>query len=150
MAALSGVASERRLGAVPSAPVLSRQLRSLMLTGTISLFAIMLVTVYLMPLGYSAALSVRGASVEAGQPLWPSDPAQFTYAGEQYDLYNVPIDGTTRQLALPGSTPARSAGSTPARRSDDLPTPDGPTIPTNVPEASRATSSDSRRSRPQK
>jgi multiple sugar transport system permease protein len=100
MAAVSGIASKRHVGAMPSAPVLSRQLRGLILTGTISLFAIMLVTVYLMPVGYSAALSLRTASVEAGQPLWPSEPAQFTYAGQTYDLYNVPIDGTMRQLAL--------------------------------------------------
>ena len=100
MAAISGVASERRVGAVPSAPVLSRQLRGLLLAGTISLFAIMLLSVYLMPLGYAVSLSVRGASIEAGQPLWPSDPAQFTYEGQAYDLYNVPINGTVRQLAL--------------------------------------------------
>src|SRR5437879_12560267 len=60
----------------------------------------MLATVYLMPLGYAASLSVRGASVEADQPLWPSDPAQFTYNGETYDLYNVPLGDGVRQLAL--------------------------------------------------
>lgn len=60
----------------------------------------MLLSVYLMPLGYAASLSVRGASIEAGQPLWPSDPAQFTYEGQAYDLYNVPLNGTVRQLAL--------------------------------------------------
>jgi multiple sugar transport system permease protein len=75
-------------------------LRGLLLIGTVSLFATMLVTVYLMPLGYSAAVAFRGATVEANQPIWPSEPAKFTYNGESYDLYNVPIDGTTRQLAL--------------------------------------------------
>jgi multiple sugar transport system permease protein len=100
VATLTRVAAKERVGAVASAPVLSRQFRGLLLAGTISLFALMLVTVYLMPLAYSASLSVRGASVEAGQPLWPSDPAQFTHNGEAYDLYNVPIGGTTRQLAL--------------------------------------------------
>ncbi len=100
MATLIGVASKQRVGAAWSAPILSRQLRGLLLAGTISLFATMLVTVYLMPLGYSASLAVRGASVEAGQPLWPSDPAQFTYNGETFDLYNVPMSGSVRQLAL--------------------------------------------------
>jgi multiple sugar transport system permease protein len=100
MAAVTGIASERRIGAVSSAPVVSRQLRRLMLTGTVSLFAVMLVSVYLMPLGYAAALSLRSASVDPGQPLWPSDGAQFTYDGQGYDLYNVPINGTVRQLAL--------------------------------------------------
>ncbi|HEV7663728.1 MAG TPA: carbohydrate ABC transporter permease [Chloroflexota bacterium] len=100
MAAITGLAPERRVAAVPSAPVLSRQLRGLLLTGTISLFAIMLLCVYLMPLGYSAALSLGSGAVDAGQPLWPSDPAQFTYNGQTYDLYTVPLDGTLRRLAL--------------------------------------------------
>ena len=100
MAAVSGLASKPRVGALPTAPVLSRHLRGLMLTGTLSLFATLLVTVYLMPLGYAGSLSLRGASIEADQPIWPSDTAKFTYNGETYDLYNVPLDGTTRQLAL--------------------------------------------------
>jgi multiple sugar transport system permease protein len=100
MATATEVASGRRLGAVPSTSLLSRQMRGLLLTGTISLFALMLVSVYLMPLGYAAAVSLRDASILPGQPLWPSEPAQFTYDGQAYDVYNVPINGTMRQLAL--------------------------------------------------
>ena len=100
MAAVTGVASERRLSAVPSTPALTRQLRGMMLTGTVTLFAIMLLGVYLMPLGYSAALSLRDSTIEPGQPPWPSAAAEFTYEGQSYDMYNVPIDGTMRQLAL--------------------------------------------------
>jgi multiple sugar transport system permease protein len=119
MAAVPGVAAKRRVGFVPSTPVLSRQLRGLLLTGTISLFATMLVTVYLMPLGYAAALSVRGEGVEAGQPLWPSDPAQFTYKGETFDLYNVPLNGSVRQLAL----------TKPGREQSTFIDPQNPTVP---------------------
>ena len=68
----TGVASNQRGGALASMSVLSKQLRGLVLVGTVSLFAIMLVGLYLMPLGYAASLSLRGASVEADQPLWPS------------------------------------------------------------------------------
>ncbi|HLZ31637.1 MAG TPA: carbohydrate ABC transporter permease [Chloroflexota bacterium] len=110
MAAQSGIASKPRIAAVhsvPSIPVVSKQLRGLMVAGTLSLFATLLVTVYLMPLGYAAALSVRSASVEAGQPLWPSDPAQFAYNGQTYDLYNVPVNGAVRTLAL--TKPGREA-----------------------------------------
>ena len=49
-----------------------------------------------------------------------------------------------RQRARP------SAGSTPARSSEDLPIPDGPRMPTSGHSASRATSSEISRSRPQK
>ncbi len=75
-------------------------MRNLILIGTVSLFSVMLVAVYLMPLGYSVAVAFRGATVENDQPLWPSDPARFTYNGQDYDLYRVPIDGQTRTLAL--------------------------------------------------
>jgi multiple sugar transport system permease protein len=100
VATVSGVASNQRVRVVPFMPALSRQLRGLVLTGTISLFATMLATVYLMPLGYAGALSLRGTSIEADQPLWPSETAQFTHDEQNYDLYNVPIEGTVRQLAL--------------------------------------------------
>jgi multiple sugar transport system permease protein len=101
VATLSAVASKRRVGAYPSTPALTRQMRWLLLAGTVTLFATMLATVYLMPLGYAMALSLRGATVEADQPLWPSDPAKFAYKGESYDLYNVPQEnGGVRQLAL--------------------------------------------------
>src|SRR5262245_16217377 len=100
MATVSGVASKQSVRAVASTPVLSKQLRGLLAAGTITLFATLLVSVYLMPLAYSAAVATRGATVEADQPLWPSDPARFAYNGQEYDLYRVPIDGQTRTLAL--------------------------------------------------
>src|SRR5215470_589897 len=100
VATLSGVATKQRVRPVLSTPVLSKQLRGLIGIGTVSLFAVMLVTVYLMPLGYSASLSVRGATVEADQPLWPSDPAKFSYNGQDYEIFKVPMDGTIKQLAL--------------------------------------------------
>ncbi len=100
MATVSGVATKQRVAVIPSAPVLSRQLRGLVAAGTVTLFATMLLSVYLMPLGYASALSLRGPSVEADQPLWPSEPAKFAYEGQSYDLYNVPLADGTRQLAL--------------------------------------------------
>jgi multiple sugar transport system permease protein len=101
VATLSGVASSReRTRSFAATPVLSKQLRGLLATGTIFLFATLLVCVYLMPLAYSGAVATRGATVEADQPLWPSDPAKFSHNGQDYDLYRVPIDGQTRTLAL--------------------------------------------------
>jgi multiple sugar transport system permease protein len=99
-AATTGLTAKSRAAALPTSSVALRQLRGLMLVGTVTLFAVMLGTVYLMPLGYAAAVSLRSPSVEQGQPIWPSDAAQFTYNGATYDVFNVPIDGTVRQLAL--------------------------------------------------
>ena len=80
MATLTGVASERRVNVVPSTPVLARQLRGLMLVGTVTLFATILVSVYLMPLAYSAALSLRGNTIEPGEVLerYGADALRFT------------------------------------------------------------------------
>ena len=36
----------------------------------------------------------------SGSPLLPSDPATFTYQGEELELFQVPIDGAIRELAL--------------------------------------------------
>jgi multiple sugar transport system permease protein len=36
----------------------------------------------------------------SNSPFWPADPATFEYDGQEYDVYIVPIDGTTRDLAL--------------------------------------------------
>jgi multiple sugar transport system permease protein len=83
-----------------STSLLSRQMRHMLLAGTITLFTILLVMAYLMPLAYSAAVSLRGPSVEADAPLWPAVPTQLTYQGQSYDIYKVPIDGEMRQLAL--------------------------------------------------
>jgi len=79
---------------------LSKQMRRMLLTGTITLFAGLLVIAYLMPLAYAAAVSLRGTSVEPDAPLWPAAPAQFTLDGQSYDIYKVPIDGQIRRLAI--------------------------------------------------
>jgi multiple sugar transport system permease protein len=37
----------------------------------------------------------------AGSPLWPADPATFTYRGDELDLFRVPLpDGSTRELGI--------------------------------------------------
>jgi multiple sugar transport system permease protein len=79
---------------------LSKQMRGVLMTGTVTLFAALLAIAYLMPLGYAAAVSLRGTSVEADAPLWPAAPAQYTADGQSYDIYKVPIDGQVRQLAI--------------------------------------------------
>jgi multiple sugar transport system permease protein len=33
-------------------------------------------------------------------PVWPASPASFEYEGEQLDIYQVPVDGESRALAM--------------------------------------------------
>jgi multiple sugar transport system permease protein len=43
---------------------------------------------------------MRGTSVDADAPIWPASPSQFSYQGQSYDIYKVPIDGQIKQLAI--------------------------------------------------
>ena len=67
-----------------------------------SLFVATLIA-FLSPLAYSAILSLKTPSqmTTPNSPVLPSDPATFTWQGETYPVYYVPMpDGTTRELAL--------------------------------------------------
>jgi multiple sugar transport system permease protein len=86
--------------ALSSSSMLSKQLRRLLLAGTITLFAILIATAYLMPLAYAATVALRGTIVDADAPLWPAAPAQFTYQGQSYDIYKVPLDGELKRMAI--------------------------------------------------
>jgi multiple sugar transport system permease protein len=44
--------------------------------------------------------SLRDGSKEAGSPRLPSSPRTFSYNGEKYEVFKVPVDGTVRELAL--------------------------------------------------
>jgi multiple sugar transport system permease protein len=79
---------------------LSRQMRSLLATGTLTLFAVLLVTVYLMPMAYSFSTSLRNKITETDAPLWPATPETFTYEGQTYDLYKVPTAEGEQTWAL--------------------------------------------------
>ena len=36
----------------------------------------------------------------SGSPLYPADPATFTYQGKELEIFKVPVDGTVRSLGL--------------------------------------------------
>jgi multiple sugar transport system permease protein len=58
--------------------------------------------IFLLPLGYvlTTAFKLDEQMTTPGAPLWPAEPATYTYEGEAYPLYNVPTESGTRQLAL--------------------------------------------------
>src|SRR5829696_286708 len=72
--------------------------RSALLTAA---FAAILIA-FLSPLAYSALQSLKTPEqiTRPNSPLLPSEPATFELDGKTYDVYLVPIDGTTRSLAL--------------------------------------------------
>jgi multiple sugar transport system permease protein len=72
--------------------------RSFLLT----FIAIVALAAFLSPLLRSATVAIKNQDqlTLAGSPLYPADPATIEYQGENLELFQVPIDGTVRELAL--------------------------------------------------
>jgi len=63
---------------------------------------IAVLSVFLSPIIRSVLVSLRTPE-QVGQldsPQWPATYAEFAYQGKTYDVYDVPINGTTEALAL--------------------------------------------------
>jgi multiple sugar transport system permease protein len=84
----------------------------------ITLIAVCALAAFLSPLARSVAISFKNRDqiTQTGAPLYPADPVTFDYQGRTYDVYEVPIDGTMRELALV----------TPGRRSSEFVDPANP------------------------
>lgn len=67
-----------------------------------TLIAVCIVAAFLSPLLRSASFAIKSNNQiqQPGSPLYPADPMKFDYQGKVLDVYVVPIDGTTRDLAL--------------------------------------------------
>jgi len=85
-----------------SAPILNRQLRGLIATATVTLFAVFVLTVFLMPLGYMTTGALKDDAQLAAQnaPQWPASLKMYNYEGKDYPLYYVPTDQGLKQWAL--------------------------------------------------
>jgi len=68
----------------------------------VTFVAVIVVAAFLSPLVRSASIALKSPEqlTETDSPLWPADPVSFTYEGKTYGVYQVPIDGTVRDLAL--------------------------------------------------
>ena len=67
-----------------------------------TLIAVCIVAAFLSPLLRSASFAVKSNNQiqQPGSPLYPADPLTFVYQGHTLDVYQVPIDGGMRDLAL--------------------------------------------------
>jgi multiple sugar transport system permease protein len=76
--------------------------RTLILRTMITSIALVLLLLYLMPLGYSiiTSLTNRTQVSDPNAPIFPSTRVQFTYQGADVDVLKVPVDGQVRELAL--------------------------------------------------
>ncbi|PRY56842.1 carbohydrate ABC transporter permease [Glycomyces artemisiae] len=87
----------------PTENALRRRRRGTLLTLCTTLGALLLAAVFLMPLGYGIATSLKdkdGVS-DPDTGVLPVSALTFDYEGETHDVYAVPMpDGSTRDLAL--------------------------------------------------
>jgi len=68
----------------------------------LTFIAVVALAAFLAPLVRSVSLSIKSPQQVAAvdSPIWPASPATFTYKDRDYPVYQVPIDGTTKNLAL--------------------------------------------------
>ena len=80
----------------------ARSYRRFLGRASVTLFAVVLLSLFLLPLlaMVNSALQDASQTTTPGAPIWPAKPATGLYQGETYDIYSVPIDATTRDLLL--------------------------------------------------
>ena len=85
-----------------SAPHSTKHRRDLVMRTILTSLALVLLMLYLLPLGYSALTSVKSKnqSSDVNAPVLPSTARVFEYQGQKYDVYKVPLQDGTRELAL--------------------------------------------------
>jgi multiple sugar transport system permease protein len=71
-------------------------------TFVLTFFAVALVAAFLSPLVRALTISFKTPDQisQPNSPVWPADPATFSYQGQEYELFKVPVDGGTREVAL--------------------------------------------------
>jgi multiple sugar transport system permease protein len=81
---------------------ISRSYRRYLGRASLTMFALVVISAYLLPLLYMVTTSLQqpGQSTTAGSPVWPATPQTAEYQGQSYPVYAVPIDGSVRSLAL--------------------------------------------------
>jgi multiple sugar transport system permease protein len=94
-------AKQTELSLSDRSPV-ARTYRKFLGKALITMFAVILVSVFLSPLLYMVTTSFQQPSQIStpGAPLWPAKPNTGTFEGQEYPIYTVPIDGANRDLML--------------------------------------------------
>ena len=81
---------------------ISRSYRRYLGRASLTMLALFIVSAYLLPLLFMVNTSLQQPEqrITAGAPVYPASPVMGIYQGEPYPIYEVPIDGTTRDLML--------------------------------------------------
>lgn len=74
--------------------------RRIMGRGSLTLLALLLLSIYLMPLGYGAVTSLKSKQQSSDPSILPTELRTFEYEGREYDIYNVPTESGMQEWAL--------------------------------------------------
>jgi multiple sugar transport system permease protein len=96
------LAAARPLPRVGLRGLFGRRLRRWTTISSVTFLGLVVVSAYLMPLGYMAATALKdGAQMsEAGAPPYPAKPATFVWQGQEYAVFKVPTADGVREWAL--------------------------------------------------
>ncbi len=81
---------------------IAKRRRQLLNSAAITLLALALLAVYLMPLGYGLVSSLKTQTQvsDPAAPIYPVSAIQFEYEGETYDILEVPTEDGIQEWAL--------------------------------------------------
>ena len=79
-----------------------RRWRGFTAKATVTLFALMILSAFLMPLGYMLLTSFKDRQqiIDPNAQFLPSRPVTYTYQGQEYPLVEVPTESGVQQWAL--------------------------------------------------
>src|SRR6266508_544043 len=80
----------------------SRLRRQFLPAFILTFLTLVVLSAFLSPLVRSLTVSFKSPDQlsRVDSPIWPADPQSFTYQGKSYEVYVVPVDGGTKDLAL--------------------------------------------------
>lgn len=81
---------------------IAKRRRNLLYSAGITLFALIVLSLYIMPLGFGVVTSLKSKAQASApkSPILPSEIIQFEYEDKSYDVYTVPTDEGDQQWAL--------------------------------------------------
>ena len=83
-------------------PALTKRQRDMIMTTIITSVALVILLLYLLPFGYTILTSLKSKQQVStlNAPIYPVEAASFEYEGKEYDVYSVPLEGGSKDLAL--------------------------------------------------
>lgn len=81
---------------------IKQQRRKILTRGAVTMFALLILSIYLMPLGYGAVTSLKTKAQisDPASTILPALAETFEYEGKEYDVYQVPTDNGIQEWAL--------------------------------------------------